>query len=158
MWKRAADPIDAAIERLLQRKLNATFMTDVWETTIISFREQFVAERKRKMAQLSILEKVMENLIASLDTLKNHDMILAVERRYEEAKLEHSRLTAELVAFDGEQQKIQQLAALKDTCGPALAQWSSLTRDEKRILLDVFVDHIEAIPRQRYELQLIIYW
>jgi hypothetical protein len=157
-WRRSARPIDEAIEALLQEKLRATFDTDVWDATLATFNDAHAGERKRRQAQLTALRTVMDNQIASLDHLTNQEMVAVVQRRYEEAKAEYNRLSAEIVSADEEASKVKQVYALKHTCGPALERWATLSRDEKRILLDAFITQIEAISVSRYELEVTIHW
>lgn len=157
-WSRRASYVDDAIVTLTRDKLTATFDPSAWENTIASFARDYKRERKRLKAQLNSLEQVMRNLIASLETLSNPQMIEGVERRYEDAQAEHARLSAELADADAEIRSLEAMNRLKEDCLPALENWESLTYDEKRTILQAFMLQIEATPVDDNGLYLVIRW
>jgi hypothetical protein len=85
-------------------------------------------------------------------------MIREVQMRYEEAQLEHKRLSADLTAVERESVRYETLQALKDNFEPALQDWDSLPRETKRIVLQTFVDHIEATPTSARSIRLVVRW
>lgn len=157
-WARVATQIDEAIVELLHQKLLVTFDSRSWDKTLASFGEVYDQERKRIGKQIVLLEKVMKNLIKSLQTLDEEDMIRAVQAQYREAKAEHIRLTSELERANDEKAKFQAVIDLRENIGPALQNWTNMTRDEKIHVLRAFIDHVEATPIDDNGLVLEIVW
>ena len=158
VWSKTAAYVDQAVEKLLLTKLLATFNSTAWEEALATFSTTYDTERKRKLAQVAEIKRVMENQIASLDTLTSREMIAAVQARYENAKREHTRMLNELEATDDEARQMEAMYTLKQSCRPALENWPNQTRDEKRVVLGAFITQIEAIPIDGHGLQLVIHW
>ena len=158
VWGKAAGFVDEAIVKLLHKKLRATFDSDAWEMALATFDEEYQKERKRKSSQLTHLEQVMESQVASLDTLTNPHMIQRVQERYEESQREYERLSKELQGADDKAQQLAAIYQLKQTYDPALDNWEQLTRDEKRVVLHAFIDHIEAHRVENQGLRLVVFW
>ena len=78
------------MSELLKVKLEATFDNEVWAQVISSFSDEVVAQQNVLENKLSHLQKVMDNLITSLDTLDNPMMITRVQERYEKAQAEEN--------------------------------------------------------------------
>lgn len=157
-WSRAASYVDDAVSSLTLEKLAATFDSDVWEDTVSTFGQNFKRQRKRIKSQLVSLERVMKNLVASLENLSNPDMIAGVERRYEHAQVEHHRLQTQLHDADAEIKSLEAIKSLRENYQPALQNWDRLSRDEKRAILQAFILQIEATPIDDNGLRLVIYW
>jgi DNA invertase Pin-like site-specific DNA recombinase len=158
IWSKAAKFVDAEITKMLLYKMQATFNPAEWEKTVMSASERFRETSTRTAAQIRHLEKVMENQIASLETLSNPILIRQIEERYEAAQEEHARLKEELSSQGREKRELAALGKLRDTCGPALENWDNLTRNEKREVAAVFIDRVEATPVEEHGLQLVVYW
>lgn len=158
VWHKKAIYFDEAITSLLRQKLSITFDTAVWEQTLASFEEHYRMASKGKLAQIQTLERVMESQVASLDTLTNPDMIRAVQSRYEDAKVELMRLKSEVSKVDNEVKQLEAARNLKETCGPALENWPNLSRNEKRVILQAFIDRIETTYLKGKELLIAVCW
>jgi hypothetical protein len=158
IWSKAATYVDEAVTALLRNKLAATFNSPAWEQNLASFSEEVEVERRRKMAQLAMLEQAMKNQIANLDTLTSSEMVMAVQSRYEDAKTEHARLTSEIAAAENETQQLKAVYTLKKSYGPALENWPNLSREEKRVILHAFIRQIEATPVEEHGLRLVTRW
>lgn len=157
-WSRQARYVDEEITTLLIKKLTKTFETSTWDETLNSFSSTFDKDRKRIQSQLTTLERVMENQVLSLDTLTTPPMIRDAEARYVEAQAEHERLKRQLTDVNIEGRKLQAIADLKDSCLPALANWSNTHRDKKRAIAHAFIEKIEASPIDLHGLHLSISW
>ena len=158
IWSKAARYVDDAIAQVLRDKLASTFDSKVWEQTVSALGENHEAQRKVKVAQLASLEQVMANQVLSLDTVTSPDLIAAVQARYEGAKAERERLLRDINAVDNQSQQLEAVLALKTSYGPALDNWPNMTRDEKRTVLQAFIERIEATPIEDQGLQLVIRW
>ena len=158
VWSKNTDWVDDAVVKLLKRKLTATFNSDIWQESIETFETTYTKERKFKVAQITALEKAMQNLLGSIETLSNPDVIKAVEKRYEDAKAEHKRLTNELATADEQSSQLATLYQLKDKYDMVISNWEQMTRDEKRVVLHAFIDQIEGVPYESLGLYIIICW
>ena len=158
VWGRAADFVDKVINSLILTKLKATFDYDMWEQSINAYIEDFEKKRHIKQAQLEQLTTVKENLVGSLSTLTNPEMITATQQKYEEAQAEFDRLQSELATDMGSISQINKLKEIKKNCGEVLKKWDGMSRDEKREVLLAFIQRIEAAPTDGQGLQLIIRW
>jgi DNA invertase Pin-like site-specific DNA recombinase len=158
IWGKKADEVDNAITALVRSKLSITFDREVWSKTLEVFIHEQDQAQQLMLSQIEGLERVMENLIAGLETLTNPDMIRAAQARYEDAKAEYERLSTEITAIDKETNQLQELVRLKDEYGPALENWDQMTRDEKLVIFHAFISRIEAYSVADHGLRLIVRW
>jgi hypothetical protein len=158
VWERSAEYIDRAVTTFILEKLEATFDADVWASSLDAFTDSYAQEKRRIKAQIEALERVMKNQIANLDMLSNADMIRDLQTRYEEAQGEHRQLSTDLAAVERESVRYETLQALRDSFEPALRDWESLPRETKRIVLQTFVDQIEASPTSARSIRLVVRW
>lgn len=158
VWGRKAEIIDEAVVALLREKLEATFDSEAWEQTLEKAAEEFEKSHKRAQAQLRSLEGVMDNLIVSLETLDNGEMVRKVQERYEQAKSEHARLSAELAEASDDSQRLAAVRALKKNIAPTLENWKDLERGEKREVVHAFIERVKATAIGNAALRLNIHW
>ena len=158
IWSKMADFIDDVISKLLLDKLSATFDYDEWEKSIEKFINEDEQQTRVQQAQLDQLESVMNNLVNSLATLTNETLIQAAEKQYEAAEAEYKRLEAQLALEVSHQAYIEQVKELTSSYSRVLENWTTMSTDEKRIILRTFVSRIEAVPLPEHGLQLGIYW
>src|SRR5690606_39176087 len=98
-------------------------------------------EQKRLIsAQLRQLETIMDNLVMSLGAVANLKLISEVERRYQDAQVEHDRLTQELETICAGLADMDKIKALKDSYLQVLDEWDAMDSDAKREILHIFVD------------------
>ena len=157
-WARVANQIDDYVVSLLLEKLRATFAPEVWDSLLAQFDKRFEVERHRISQQITALEKVKKNLVTSLQSLDDPELIKAVQERYREAKAEETRLNAALARANDERAKFDAILALKDNCGPALDNWPNLTHGEKVNIIRAFIRQIEATAIDDNGLELDIMW
>lgn len=158
LWIKAAKYVDDAVTTLVQEKLKATFNSQIWEEALISQKDELQAEKRLIVSQLTALERVMENQIASLDALTNPEMIRGMEVRYEHAKAEHVRLSVNLASIEQEASQLQGIETLKQHWSLALENWGSLTREEIRAIFTSLVDYIEAEKIGERLLRFAVFW
>jgi hypothetical protein len=158
LWSRRADPLDAAVSALFVEKLKATFTHDQWNSEIDArvsiHQKQHEAQRK----QLEHLQTVMGNLLTSLETLSNPQMIASVERRYQEAQSEYERLQQEISEGVVERLDVTKLLQIKKHYTQAIHNWDTWDADKKRAILHVFIHQIIATPGENLSLHLEIRW
>ncbi|MBN1991934.1 MAG: recombinase family protein [Anaerolineae bacterium] len=158
LWSKAADFVDETISSLITGKLQATFDFDTWEDSVNAYIEEFEEKQKVKRAQLDQLTTIKENLVGSLSTLTNPEMIAAAQQKYEDAQAEINRLQSELATDTGNISQINRLKKIRENCGEVLENWGTMTRDEKREVLLSFIQRIEANPTDGHGLRLVIRW
>ena len=158
VWSKTARFVDEAVTTLFRQKLRATFDVTDWDEALAEFAQSYEQDQRRAQAQLSALEQVMENLVASLDALTNPGMIAKVQARYEQAQDEYTRLRAELARTKTHTAQLQAVYTLRENCGPALDNWENLTRDEKIVALHTFITEIEANQVEGAGIRLVIHW
>jgi DNA invertase Pin-like site-specific DNA recombinase len=157
-WSKTADYVDEAVSRLLLSKLKATFDNTAWQDSLSEFMKSYQGDSRRRQVQIESLQTVVANLLESLEQLTNAELIKVVEKRYEQAKSEIDRLTAEQAAEDTEAQKLSSLHKIRHDILPAIENWPQLTRDEKRVVLQTFIIRIEAEPVAGHGLKLTVQW
>jgi hypothetical protein len=158
IWSKRSDWVDEAIVRRLHDKLRATFDSEIWQRNLDKVGAVLQQERKLKTSQLVSLERAMENMVAGIETLSTLQLIQAVEARYQEAAAEYQRLKSELDTNEGESQRLAALHALRNNYEPTISNWAQMTHNEKCVLLQSFIDHVEATPYDKHGLQLTIVW
>lgn len=158
MWSKTARYVDDAITNLLREKLRITFHESDWDQVLKDFTLPHQEECQRLRNQLKALEQVMLNQVTNLDRLTNPGLIAQVQARYEQAQVEHTRLSGELARATNEVAQVEAVQLLKHTCSPALERWDDLYRDEKVSLLQLFIAHIEAQQGEKRGVHLFIEW
>lgn len=158
LWIKKADLIDTAVAALLIEKLRLTFDYQKWEVTVDESSRGLEEQQKFKEAQLKQLDAVMENLIVSLASLSTPDMIIAVEKKYQEAQAEHSRLQQELNSIRATVADVEKIRVLKHSFSQVVDKWQEMPSDEKRAVVHGFVDRIIATELKKEVVQLVIYW
>lgn len=158
LWGKKACYIDEKVSEFLLQRLNATFDFDQWEEVLDTYPNKFEQQRQLKQAQLDQLNIVMDNLISSLSSLKNPQMIAEVEKRYEDAQLECNRLKQELEDHTRELAYIERIHSLKDSCEEVLQNWSYMKIEEKRQIVHLLINTIEVKRVDDYGLQICVRW
>lgn len=158
LWYKKSSYFDAAISGFFLEKLQTTFDSAAWELAVDTLVGELEQQREGKESQLERLETVMENLLASLSSLNTPDMIREVERRYQEAKAEHIRLRQLL---DGNSPETTNIKKIRDLAGSfihALENWDAMPAEEKREIFQLFIERIEADPKENEALNVAVYW
>src|SRR5258706_5505702 len=158
LWIKTVHFVDEAVTTLFREKFKATFDAPLWDERLARLNDKFEQEKKRIQSQLTALERVMQNQVASLDALTNSQMVSSVQTRYEAAQEEEKRLRMELATVEAEFKRVDSVYALKSMYGPALDAWDNITRDEKRVTLQAFINRIEAEEVEDRALKFIVRW
>jgi DNA invertase Pin-like site-specific DNA recombinase len=158
LWYKKAILVDEVVVQELLDKLEATFDFDAWEQAVAGLAAQVQEEKSLKETQLKQLLVIMENLVASLDTLQHPQMIQAAEKRYADAQLEVERLRRELARQETETDQVQQIRMLRESCTDIFQSWPNLSCDEQRQVLNTFVNRVEVTPVLPNGLDLLIQW
>lgn len=158
-WVRRASWIDSAVVTRFKQKLQATFDSDLWLQTLQDNQQLIEREKKIKRLQLASLKEEMQNLVVSLKTLTHPYLVQEVEQRYKQMEMEKSRLEKELAAIDLNQQEQITVQQAINLFTQAAANWDEMTQDERRNILALFIDQIEASDYSRAgNLRLTVIW
>ncbi len=158
LWRKKADFIDESVTSLMLERLESTFDLNKWEIAAQSFHKRFDEEKRLKEAQLQQLQTVMENFIASLASLTTPQLVAEVEKRYQQAQAEYQRLHLEVDAIKSEELNTQRLRKLLSSVSDVITKWDKTSADEKRALIRIFIDKIEATRIDIATISLKICW
>jgi hypothetical protein len=158
LWRKRASYIDDAITGLMLENLRETFDFESWKAELDLYAGDFRRERQGMEAQVEQLKKVMDNLLLSLATLAHPQMIAAAERQYSDAQREHDRLLRELSASREEEQRVEQMERIRDSCERVVDHWPDMNADERRQVVHMFTAKIEAMIVDRRAVHLHIFW
>ena len=140
-------------------KLKQTFDYETWNATVETSTKTFAERQSLLEAQLKQLQVVMDNLVSNLASLSTPQLIAAVEKRYQEAQIEHTRLQRELDLVKANTADIERIRALKNSFSTVLENWEQMNADQKREVVHVFVDRIVAtVNKTKDDFQLSIEW
>jgi hypothetical protein len=158
-WARRSAWIDEAVATRFKQRLTATFDTEQWTAAVQDTQQLAERERKIKRLELHSLNEERQNLILNLRTLTVPYLIQEVETRFKQVEKERERLERELVRIDQDHQRQITLEQAVRLFQQAASDWDNLTQDERRNILTLFIDRIEASNYSRSgEMQLFVYW
>jgi DNA invertase Pin-like site-specific DNA recombinase len=158
VWWRKAEFIDEPIVKLFQKKLKATFDDKTWHESLDDFEKEQLQVRLSRINQIKALERTMENLITSLETIDTPAMITKIEARYKAAEEEHKRLSSIVVDTEDELATLQAIKELRATYSGALSDWQGMSRDEKRSALHAFIGRIVIQHQEPDTLEVTVEW
>lgn len=158
LWRKRAAYVDDAVTALMLERLSTTFDFEDWKAELAYYSEDVRRERQGMESQVEQLQKVMDNLLVSLATLRHPQMIAAVEKQYTEAQQEHDRLRSELAASQDEERRMQYIEKIRDSCEQVVEKWPHMNGEERRQVVQMFTSKIKASIVDRSALHLHIYW
>lgn len=158
IWQKRSDYVDHAISSLLLEKLQRTFNFDTWSTALEIYAHESEQQQQLKRKQLTHLETVMLNLAASLESLTTPGLIAQIEKRYQDAQAEYQRLQQDIGMEAAPAVTSDTIRTLKTMYAQLIENWDTITTQEKRELIHVFVGKIEATKGEKHRLALTIYW
>ncbi|NJM41772.1 MAG: hypothetical protein HC853_13940 [Anaerolineae bacterium] len=157
-WVRKAATLDAAVSRIVKEKLATTFTDQAWKRSIDGVESQFRAEERLKTSQIDALQATLDNLVQSLSVLKSAEMVKAVEDKFQQTQIQRDELQRSLNQLRQESSYIETLYQLRDEYQPSIANWDHYTNEQKQIVMQAFVAHIELESHGRGSGHLTIYW
>jgi hypothetical protein len=159
IWTRRGAWIDEAVVGRFKLRLRATFNVDTWKEALENTQQFVERERKIRRIQLSSLLEEMQNLVASLQTLKHPYLIEEVEKRYTQMEQERDRLESEIASLDLEKQQHISIEQAEALFNRAISEWDTMSQVERRNVLELFIQEIEASDYKRSgEMKLRITW
>jgi DNA invertase Pin-like site-specific DNA recombinase len=159
VWNAMARLVDGSVDRLLLERLKATTLDEsAWQAALTSFGRDDRAEVRRIEAAIQAAQQAKENLVASLATLTNAEMVQRAQSRYEAANSEIAMLTAEREAVRAKSQHSASAMQARPALEKVVANWDRVPRAEKRALFEGFATHIEMTKLSRICKRLTIHW
>lgn len=158
VWNKRSDYLDDTVCRLLLDKLQCTFDLATWEAAGEELLREMHEQQKLIAAQLQQLERVMENLIASLASVTTPQLITVIEAKYQDALAEQERLQRELGTIGARVADVRTIGTVKQAFADALQHWEEMTADAKREVIHYVIDKLVATRTDDGCLDLLIYW
>lgn len=158
LWYKKANYFDATVSALLCKKLTLTFKFDDWSEKVDEFSKELDEQRELKSAQLTQLKTVMDNLVVSLGSISNPQMVAAVENKYHDAQVELDRLQTEIASLSSNVADSERLKLLKHSYVQIPEKWERFTADEKREIIHAFVQRIEVTKVKAHNLDVVVKW
>jgi hypothetical protein len=158
LWHKKASYLDVAVANVLFSKLRNTFDYATWEEAVEEHTKDLEEQRRLKTAHLHQLKNVMENLVMSLASLSTPQMVVAVERKYQDAQAEHDRLTKELDSILAAMADMERIKTIRDSYSQALDDWDAMNSDDKREIMHLFIDKIVAMKTDKGVVDITIHW
>jgi hypothetical protein len=109
--------------------------------------------------QVVSLTEQMQNLITSLKTLTLPDVIRQVEENYARMGQERERLEKEIASLDIKQHRQISIEQARALFARVINDWDKMTQDERRNVLGLFIERIEASEYSRSgAMKLMVFW
>jgi len=159
IWNINAEIVDDAVDAMLLERLKATTINeDVWQSAVMSMEDDDHADVRRVEQAIRQAKQTKDNLIASLATLNNDEMIQRVEARYEATEQELAALEAELVRLHSGKRRKVTLGSALPVLQTVIDNWQDVPRQERRSLFESFATHIHITKVTRHTKQITIHW
>ncbi|MEM9954324.1 MAG: recombinase family protein [Chloroflexota bacterium] len=159
IWNINAEIVDDAVDAMLLERLKETTIDeDIWQTALLNMQSDSHSDVRRVEQAIRQAQQTKDNLIASLATLNNDEMIQRVEARYEATEQELVALEAERVRLQsGEKRKVDLDNALP-VLQTVIENWQVVPRHERRNLFEAFATHINVSKVTRHTKHITVYW
>jgi hypothetical protein len=159
LWARRSDWIDRAIVSATKQRLKATFNHTAWEETINNRATIVEQQRKLKQQQLTNLQTAMQNLVANLEMITVPSFVQSAQERYRSMELEQGRLEAEIATLNDDKRHQVSLEKARVLFEKAIGSWKHIDHDERRQILAMLVDRVEASNFNRSgDMTLCVHW
>jgi DNA invertase Pin-like site-specific DNA recombinase len=159
VWHIQASIVDPIVDGLLLERLEATTIDeDAWQQALDSVKHGEQAENRRIESGIREAQRAQENLIASLTTLNNSEMIRRAEARFEALEREIKMLSAELERFKTDQGHQSALIQARPALEKLIVRWKDVPRQERRSLFEAFAHFIKITRLNTASKKITIYW
>ncbi len=158
-WNIRAHIVDRVVDRMLLERLKATTLDEAaWQQAIASIDHGDHAEVRRIETAIRTAKQTKDNLIASLGTLTNPDMVKRAQAHYEAADGEIAMLTAELARIHGSNRRSLSLVQARPALEQIIARWDEVPRQERRTLFEEFGEYIHITKLNRSTKRITVHW
>jgi len=159
VWNMRARILDKVIDGLLLERLAATTIDETaWKQAATSIDHHEQSDVRRIEQGIKAARQVKDNLIASLGTLSNPDMVKRAEARYEAANAEIESLQAELARATASRKQSVSITQARPALEKIIQQWDDIPRQERRALFEGFGQHITLAKLSQATKRVTIYW
>ncbi|CAG1009150.1 hypothetical protein ANRL4_03997 [Anaerolineae bacterium] len=158
-WNVRAHIVDTVVDRLLLERLKATTIDEAaWQIALESLGAGDLAEVRRLESALRQAKQTKDNLIISLGSLTNAEMVERAQARFEATNGEIQMLSAELAAVQAKTKHSQALIQARPALEKVIVNWARVPRQEKRALFEGFATHIHIQKLSRSTKRLTLHW
>lgn len=158
-WNVRAHIVDTVVDRLLLERLKATTIDEAaWQVALESLGAGDLAEVRRLESALRQAKQTKDNLIISLGSLTNAEMVERAQARFEATNGEIQMLSAELAAVQAKTKHSQALIQARPALEKVIVNWARVPRQEKRALFEGFATHIHIQKLSRSTKRLTLHW
>lgn len=159
VWNMRARILNKVIDALLLERLKATTIDeDAWTQAVTSIEQHDQSDVRRIEQAIKAARQVKDNLIASLGTLSNPDMVKRAEARYEAAEAEIESLQEELTRATASRRQSVSITQARPALEKLIQQWDAVPRPERRALLEGFARYVNLSRLSRATKRVTIYW
>ncbi len=159
LWSRRADYFDNIIDEMLHAKLRATFDPDAWDDVLSSASEDFEAEKRMLLHQLTTVEQKLSNLVDNFSYVQSKTLLQALEREFANYETEKDRLENKLDALRHRTAQQGSLINLAKQAENVLENWKQMQPDERRAVAQVFIERIVITQAGKHRVaDVIIHW
>lgn len=159
IWYIKAQILDEAVDEMLLDRLQATDIDDdAWQQALSEMEQSERSDLRRIQQSIKEVEKTKENLLTSLSTLSDAEMIERIQSRYIRAKQQSEALKIELHQVAETDTYNQSLQQARPALQKIVSQWQDVPRNERRSLFEAFAKYIKVTRTGRFNKRIEIYW
>jgi len=159
VWNVRAHIVDNVVDRLLLERLKATTIDEAaWQAALASLSAGDNAEVRRLEGAIRQAKQTKANLLATLGSLTNTEMVAHAQARFEATDGELQMLTAELEQVQAKTQHSLALVQARPALEKVIAHWTSVPRQEKRALFEGFATYIHITRKSRSMKRVTVHW
>jgi hypothetical protein len=159
IWNINAEIVDDAVDAMLLERLKETNIDeDIWQTALLNMQSDSHSDVRRVEQAIRQAQQTKDNLIESLATINNDEMIQRVEARYEATEQELNALEAELVRLQSGEKRQLTLDSALPVLQTVIENWQDVPRNERRSLFESFATHIHISKVTRHTKHITVHW
>jgi hypothetical protein len=159
VWNIQACYVDLAIDEVLLARLQTITLDETeWQSALMSTQSGSLEDIRQIERQIQHEQQTQDNIIASLRTLTNEEMIHRAQANYEAAARRIETLQADLDSLRTTQQHNKEHILARDALQQIIGQWEQVPREERRRIFEDLASFASLTRISRYEKQLVIYW
>lgn len=159
IWYIKAQVLDEVVDEMLLERLQATDIdNDAWQQALQETAQSERSDLRRIQQSIREVDKTKENLLTSLSTLSDTEMIERIQSRYIQAKQQSEALQVELVQVAETDTYWQSLQEARPALQKIVNQWQDVPRNERRSLFEAFAKYINVTRTGRFSKRIEIYW
>ena len=159
VWSIQARYVDLAIDEVLLTRLQAITLDETeWQSALTSTQSGSLEDIRQIERQIQQEQQTQDNIIASLRTLSNEEMIHRAQANYEAAARRIESLQADLDCLRMAQQHNREHILARHALHQIVEQWEQVPREERRRIFEDLATFAKLTRISRYEKRLVVNW